>query len=75
MTIKELINYLEKYNPDDRVFVNGYEDGFDEVDHIEQVTVVKDERKNDNCWYIGSYKKVSSNKKNSIKGIVLPRTS
>ena len=63
MKIKELINYLEKYNPDDRVFVNGYEEGYDEVDHIEQITVTEDKRKNDICWYIGSYKRVTPNKK------------
>ena len=75
MKIKELINFLEKYNPEDIVFVNGYEEGYDEVDHIEQITVFKDERKNNTFWYMGSYKKVSNNKKNGIKGIVLPRSS
>jgi molybdopterin-guanine dinucleotide biosynthesis protein len=75
MKIKELINFLEKYNPEDIVLVNGYEEGYDEVDHIEQITVLKDERKNNIFWYIGSYKKVSTNKKNGIKGIVLPRKS
>jgi hypothetical protein len=75
MKIKELINYLEKYNPEDRVFVNGYEEGYDEVDHIEQVTVIEDKKKDNTLWYIGSFKKVSPYKKNAISGIVLPRKS
>jgi hypothetical protein len=75
MKIKELINYLKKYNPEDRVFVNGYEEGYDEVDHIEQITVMEDNRKNNICWYIGYYKRVSPNKKDGIKGVVLPRKS
>ena len=31
MTVKELVEFLEKYPNDLRVVVNGYEDGFDDV--------------------------------------------
>lgn len=31
MTVKELVELLEKYPDDLRVVVNGYEDGFDDI--------------------------------------------
>lgn len=40
MTVKELVEYLEKYPDDLRVVVNGYEDGFDDLSP-ERITVIK----------------------------------
>jgi len=34
MTIKELIEELNKYNPDTLVMVNGYEGGYDDISNI-----------------------------------------
>ena len=31
MTVKELVEFLEKYPDDLRVVVNGYEDGYDDI--------------------------------------------
>lgn len=31
MTVKELVEFLEKYPKDLRVVVNGYEDGYDDI--------------------------------------------
>ena len=31
MTVKELMEFLEKYPDDLRVVVNGYEDGYDDI--------------------------------------------
>ncbi len=74
MKIKELMELLKKYDENDRVFVNGYEDGFDEVNFVNDVFVVEDHKKGDK-WWIGSFQQADDNDQNKIKGIVLPRTS
>ena len=40
MTVKELVEHLEKYPDDLRVVVNGYEDGYDDVSP-ERISVIK----------------------------------
>jgi hypothetical protein len=52
MTVKELIDYLSKENPDMEVVVNGYEDGYDPIKtpFKKFVTEVPDA-----AWYNGLY--------------------
>ena len=40
MTIGELIQFLERYPPDMRVVVNGYEEGYDDLSP-EQISVAR----------------------------------
>ena len=50
MKVKELIKFLEAYDPEMRVVVNGYESGFDEVTKLYQVGITKSKKKSDNYW-------------------------
>lgn len=74
MTIKELIESLKQYDENNHVFVNGYEEGFDMVEIVNNILVVEDDKKKDK-WWKGSYRQASENDQNKIKGIVLPRKS
>ena len=40
MTVGELIQHLERYPPDMRVVVNGYEEGYDDLSP-EQISIVR----------------------------------
>ena len=39
MTVKELIEELQKHSPDKMVLVNAYEEGFDELEKVHQIKV------------------------------------
>lgn len=52
MTVKELIDYLSKENPDIEVLVDGYEEGFDPIGHIHHKFV---KPHSDPAWYYGKY--------------------
>jgi len=54
MTVTELMERLQKYPQEARVIVQGYEDGFDDISMIEEVTIrpFPDLR-----WYYGKYEK------------------
>jgi hypothetical protein len=52
MTVKELIEYLSKENPDTEVVVSGYESGFDSINTIFKKHVREVSDKN---WYDGYY--------------------
>jgi hypothetical protein len=39
MTVKELIEELQKYPPDKKVLVTAYEEGFDELEKVHQIKV------------------------------------
>jgi hypothetical protein len=39
MTVKQLIQELQKHNPDKTVLVCAYEDGFDELQKVHQIKV------------------------------------
>jgi len=49
MTITELIEVLRKYPPELQVVVKGYEDGFNDIDTIKQVSIILNA--NEEWWY------------------------
>ena len=68
MTIKELIQELQKYPEDTRVLVKGYESGFDDVNRIrEGIFLYKVNSK----WYYGDHEEVKEHSTNTFSGIVL----
>lgn len=63
MKVKQLISFLKKKNPDARIVVDGYEDGFDNIQKIFNVTVKKNlDKKNspNKFWWTGDYDKCAS---------------
>ena len=52
MTIQELIQKLSQYDPNTRVIVRGYEDGFNDVNYTEQRKIVLNYHSE---WYYGSH--------------------
>lgn len=52
MTVRELIEYLSKQNPEMEVVVNGYEDGFDPIGPIYKKYVTENPHPKD---YYGKY--------------------
>lgn len=49
MTIHELIESLKRYPPGMQVVVKGYEDGFNDIDTIKQVSIILNT--NEEWWY------------------------
>jgi hypothetical protein len=39
MTVKELIERLQQYDPNDRVVLSGYEGGLDDVTHLTKIKI------------------------------------
>ena len=52
MTVKELIEQLQTLNPESRVFVRGYEAGYDDVNVIKPNKMVLDVN---SVWYYGKH--------------------
>jgi|MudIll2142460700_1097286.scaffolds.fasta_scaffold38155_3 hypothetical protein len=52
MTVKELIAALQKYPPDTRVVVLGYESGYDDVTLVKQIAIMPETKP---VWYKGRY--------------------
>jgi hypothetical protein len=50
LTIEKLIHELSKHQPQTRVVVQGYEDGFDDISKV--VSLVVEKNPND-AWYYG----------------------
>jgi hypothetical protein len=58
MKVKELIELLKKENPEQKVVVNGYEGGYDELDSLQYVCISLNPDKlkePDKLWYYGDY--------------------
>jgi hypothetical protein len=73
MKVKELIKFLETYDPEMRVVVNGYESGFDEVTKLYQVGIAKSKKKLDNYWD-GEFEEVVVDDSDEA-ALLLPRKS
>ena len=71
MNVKELIDILKIYPEDYKLFVRGYEDGFDDLKLIDEVDMklnVHDE------WYYGQHDlgdKYPNRNTTSVKGLIL----
>lgn len=71
MTIKELIQELQKYPEDMTVLVEGYENGYDDVYHIVEADFIKKKRP---MWYDGDYDKINNTDDTSnghFKGLII----
>lgn len=77
MNVKELIEKLTLEDPQKRVVVDGYESGFDEVDHLHNIKITPNiNRKGsekDDCWWEGEFELSSDEKGEEV--ILLPRKS
>jgi len=54
MIIEELIQQLQRYPRNSRVIVQGYEDGYDEVSTVEEISI---QPNTSHEWYNGKYMK------------------
>ena len=52
MTVKELIEQLQTLDQDSRVFVRGYEAGYDDVNSVKTTQIVLNVN---NVWYYGKH--------------------
>jgi hypothetical protein len=68
MTIKELIQELQKYPEDTRVLVHGYEDGFDDVSEVKEG--VFNENVNTE-WYYGKHQEADKKSPYTFDGIII----
>lgn len=71
MKVKELIEKLQKEDPEMRVVVNGYETGFDEVHKLYHTSILK---KSNNKWWDGEFYQTNPNEGHEVV-LVLPRKS
>lgn len=76
MKVHELIDKLQKLDPEMKVVVNGYEGGYDEVEKILMGVRVKhnSKKKTEDLWWLGEYEDALSTEK-SESVVVLPRKS
>lgn len=75
MKVKELIDLLLSENPDKKVVVDGYEEGFDELEAIKNISILPNSHKQQNpkkYWWIGDFKE-SFSEGNGESVILLPR--
>jgi len=79
MTVKELIEYLQTIDPELKVFVKGYEAGYNDVNNINYEEMVLNMN---NIWYYGKHELLRNMEKkdkildkesnyNSVKGIII----
>ena len=52
MTVKELIEQLQALDPESRVFVRGYEAGYDDINMVKVTQMVLDVN---SIWYYGKH--------------------
>jgi hypothetical protein len=73
MTVKELIEQLQILDPESRVFVRGYEAGYDDVNSIKTAQIVLNVN---NVWYYGKHDTLErENKRDRILNKDTPRES
>ncbi len=68
MKVKDLIDKLKSFPADAPVMVQGYEDGYDAVKVVREVSVTKNSTAED--WN-GEYEEASAGGKNSISAVVI----
>jgi CTP:phosphocholine cytidylyltransferase-like protein len=59
MKVKELIEQLQKHDPESIVIVDGYETGYDELKEVHYISGLKKLPEN-KAWYDGEYQKANS---------------
>lgn len=73
MKVKEIIELLQKENPEARLVVDGYESGFDEAYVITHVTIKQNSNKEDDRWWNGEFE--FNEEDGSEIAILIPRKS
>lgn len=68
MKVAELIERLQAYPQDARIVVQGYEDGYDDISIIKQVTI---QPASDPEWYYGRYEKANRDRSEQGEQAVL----
>jgi hypothetical protein len=66
MKVKELIDLLKNFPPDQRVVIRGYEEGFNDIMELRVIRVIHEP---DSKWYYGEY--ALSDKEDAIEAIEL----
>ena len=66
MTIQELIGLLANYPPGMRVVVRGYEDGYNDIDTIKEVSIILNANEE---WYYGTH--ADSRDDSSVQALLL----
>ena len=69
MTVKQLIEELQKHNPDKLVLVNAYEEGFDELKKVYEIKVKYKAKEN---YWQGNYEDYPLDEC-LVSAILLPR--
>jgi len=59
MKVKELIQQLQKFDPEQIVVVDGYETGYDELKEVYYISGLK-KLPESKAWYDGEYQKANS---------------
>ena len=57
MVVKELIEHLQKLDPDKRVIVYGYEGGFHDIEGLQLLPIKLNEN---NSWYYGPHEQIDA---------------
>ena len=70
MTVKELIDQLASEDPNMRVVIQGYEQGYDEVHELEYAHIVQSTDKH-RPWWNGEFNQTTD--KSSEKALLFPR--
>ena len=70
MTIRELIEALQKYPPDMLVLTDGYEAGYE---HVMPPKAIQVKHEPENRYYDGEYQMVDKKFSGTIDAIILPR--
>ncbi|MEO7176924.1 MAG: hypothetical protein ABIV51_13450 [Saprospiraceae bacterium] len=68
MTVAELIEKLNAFPPDSMVVTEGYEEGFDSIKSVSEISLVEAERKE---WYLGKYDRQFPDTSLGIKAVFL----
>jgi hypothetical protein len=79
MTVKELIEQLQALDPESRVFIRGYEAGYNDINNIDHEEMVLNVN---SVWYYGKHELLKSMEKRdkilnkesehkSVKGIII----
>jgi GTP-dependent phosphoenolpyruvate carboxykinase len=76
MKVKELIEQLQKFDPEQIVVVDGYETGYDEVKKIYYIAGLSKLLDN-KAYYDGQYQKVGRTEEESelLSAVYIPRSS
>ena len=68
MKVKDLIVKLKTFSADAQVLVQGYEDGFDSVKIIKEITVAKNPKA---AFYNGEYEEMEKGSKVAAQAVVI----